>query len=119
MRSALLLLCLTGCAGSFEEAATPHHVSVSVSAVVAGPAEDPAYCRALDAAHRNWGAAAKGSAAIAGGAGIATIPLPADDKTLRLTFASVGIGFAALAAFSVFESEGAAVSWARDCAMKK
>jgi hypothetical protein len=97
-----------GCAGSFEEARGP---SIRLGA----SPELSARCDSLDNRHRDWGAVAKGSAVVAGGVG-AVAAIPDVDKTARIAVAGTGLGFAALAAFSVFESEGAATSWAAECA---
>ena len=100
-----------GCAGSFEEAKLAGRQTVG-----AAP-PDAEHCRGLDREHRNWGAAAVGAGALAGVSGLAVYLGPDDDKA-RLAIAGAGLGFTALAGFSKFEADGAATSWARDCAAR-
>lgn len=99
---------LVACTGSLEVARGP---SLKIGASPPSPR-----CMQLDDAHRNWGAASKGSAVLAGASGLAMIPTHDDDKAMRIGLAAGSAVFAALAAFSSFESDGASESWARDCA---
>jgi hypothetical protein len=115
---ALIFVLTTGCAGSFEEArlATPHRPA---------PAEPPggtrvalmvdtrSECISLDGTHRTWGGIAKGAGAVT--VGLGALEVPDMGKEARI---GVGVGAlvtGAVAAASVFISEDAATSWARDC----
>jgi hypothetical protein len=102
-----LVVLLPGCAGSFEESRGSVRMGVSPELVQR--------CASLDDAHRNWGAVAKGTGVLAGGLAAAEA-LPAIGEKGRLALAGGALASGAVAAFSVFEAEGAATSWSRECA---
>lgn len=113
----LLALLAVGClvpfstacvaSGSFEEAQ-------SQQSIAASQAEGPSkYCQRIDSGHRTWGMVSKGSMFLAGGSGIATVPVQNDDQELAL--AATTAGMATLAVISTFASEDFAEDWARDC----
>jgi hypothetical protein len=102
-----------GCAGSFEEAraTTPtKRMGVPLNGVVG---IDRAECVSLDSSHRIWGGLAKGAAVAA--AGLGALEVPDLGKDARIGIGATAIGMGAIAAASVFISEDAAASWARDC----
>jgi hypothetical protein len=113
----LALLLLSGCAGSLEAARgpraahvdnTPGHVAVMVEGA---PSER---CAQLDDRHAFYGGISKGSAVLAGGAGLATVPV--DDKGARIGLAIGAAVMAAVAATSTFIQEASSESWSRECA---
>jgi len=75
-------------------------------------------CADLDAQHRAWGGVAKFSGVLAGAGGIATLPLPEDDKAARITIATTALVLGGLAAASVYIAEDAAGTWAKECGEK-
>ncbi len=105
-----LLLVVSGCAGSLPEA---HAVGMKERAKIGASPMPSEYCSGLDSAHRTWGGIGKVSALLAGGSGVATIPT--DDKDVRTGLAIGAAAAAAIAAGSIYFSEDAASSWARDC----
>lgn len=74
-------------------------------------------CIRLDNARTTWGAIAKGSAAVAGGTGISTIPLH-DDQGAQAAMAATAAGAAALGAVAVYVAEQKGATWARECSSK-
>jgi hypothetical protein len=107
---AVLALAGTGCAGSLERARA-EGPRLEAAPDAAAAADDR--CERLDRQHRVWGAVAKGSAVLAGSAGVVTVPT--EDATARAALAGGAVAAAAVAAAAVAVSEGAAESWARDC----
>ena len=103
-------LTLTGCAGTFEEARL---AGAPASAPAAPSPADVAYCRDLDSSRTTWGAVAKGSAALAGASGLATLPVDSERGRLALGGATLAVGAVSVVAVYVSESKGAA--WVRDC----
>jgi hypothetical protein len=101
----LAAILMGGCSGTFEEARDPR------VALGAPPQSDR--CAELDDRAAFYGGAAKGSALLAGGAGLATIPASDDRVRLGLAIGSAAMG--AIAAGSGFVSSSAATSWAREC----
>jgi hypothetical protein len=104
------------CAGSFEEARVttpvkPVRMSAPLNGIIA-PA-DRAECVSLDSSHRIWGGLAKGAAVAAAGLGALEVPDLGKDARIGIGASAIGVG--AIAAASVFISEDAAASWARDC----
>lgn len=111
LRSLTLLLALfavTGCATTFDEA----RLAGAPRAAATTPA-DVAYCRELDSSRTTWGAVAKGSAALAGASGLATLPVDSERGRLALGGATLAVGAVSVVAVYVSESKGAA--WVRDC----
>lgn len=108
--AAVLLLALMpslmGCSGSFEEARNP--------SVALGAPPQSQRCADLDDRHALWGGVAKTSAVLAGGSGLATIPVEQDEVRIGLAVGAATMG--AVAAGSGFISEAAAASWANECA---
>jgi hypothetical protein len=115
MVGGLLLLLLTGCAGSLPEAQTAGaHDRAAKLGLKFGATPNPTpYCSGLDASHRFWGGVAKSSALLAGGAGLATVPVDNKDAELGLAIGSAAMG--AVAAAATYFAEDAASSFARDC----
>lgn len=95
--------CFLGCSAPLErKTTTPNQLSEK-------------YCIQLDKDHRIWGALAKFSGALAGTGGLATLPIPEDQKTARV---SVGISAAVMGAFAaaaVYVEQDAASTWAKQC----
>lgn len=77
-------------------------------------AAQPDRCVQLDDRRMWTGAVAKGSAALAGVSGLATIPL--EEGPAQTGVAIGGVVAAAVAAGAVYVSEGAGESWSRECA---
>ena len=103
-------LTLSGCAGTFEEA----RLAGPAAAAPAVPSpSDVAYCRELDSSRTTWGAVAKGSAALAGASGLATLPVDSERGRLALGGATLAVGAVSVVAVYVSEAQGAA--WVRDC----
>jgi hypothetical protein len=108
---------LTGCAGSFEEArvarptGAPGPAGLKVTLLGAGV--DRGECIALDGTHRAWGGVAKGAGVVA--AGLGALEVPDMGKNARIGFGAGALAMGGVAAASVFISEDAATSWARDC----
>lgn len=100
---------LSGCAGTFEEA----RLAGAPSAGAQVATVDVGYCRQLDSSRTTWGAVAKGSAALAGASGIATIPTDSDRGRVALASATLAAGAVSVVAVYVSEAKGAA--WVRDC----
>lgn len=107
-------LALCSCAGSFEEARSAPRVSAAAKA--AGD-DLQTYCRGLDSEHRNWGAAAKFTGALAGVSALGAMLGP-DDQEWQWAFAGGGLLMGGATAYGVSKSEGAAETWARDCAAR-
>lgn len=105
----IALVLLVGC-GSLEEGRTAHSAKTAAIGATPRPTD---YCRSLDGQHRTWGAVAKLSALLAGGSGLATLPV--EDKDARTGLAIGSAAAAAIAAGAVYFSEDAAHSWGRDC----
>lgn len=105
----LVLVALTGCAGTFEEA----RGRVAVGSTAAATAPPSARCVSLDDASATWAATAEGAAVLAGTSGLATIPAPGQWDPFLV---GSSVGFAAVAAFSGVEAHAKATSWARECA---
>lgn len=103
-------LTLSGCAGTFEEARIAGHAA---AAPAAPSPSDVAYCRDLDGSRTTWGAIAKGSAALAGASGLATLPVDSERGRLALGGATLAVGAVSVVAVYVSEAQGAA--WVRDC----
>jgi hypothetical protein len=101
----LLAVALSGCAGSLERS----------RAESSNTASDVAYCRRLDERAATWGAIGKAAVVLSSGSGVSTLPIDADQKTLRLSLAGGSLGFAALAVAALYASDAASESWARDC----
>lgn len=101
-------LTLTGCATQFEEA----RLAGAPASAAPSPA-DIAYCRDLDSSRTTWGAVAKGSAALAGASGLATLPVDSERGRLALGGATLAVGAVSVVAVYVSEAQGAA--WVRDC----
>lgn len=109
-------LALFGCAGSFEEArlVAPSREAAARPASVTAPASSSDdRCVTLDDRRQLWGAVAKGSAVVAGSAGLSTIPAKSDN--LKIGLASAGVAAAALAAGSIYVSELAGDRWVAEC----
>ncbi len=103
-------LTLSGCATTFEEA----RLAGAPAAAPAAPSPaDVAYCRELDSSRTTWGAVAKGSAALAGASGLATLPVDSERGRLALGGATLAVGAVSVVAVYVSEAQGAA--WVRDC----
>ena len=97
-------LLVLGCAGSFEE---------SRASVRIGAPELSARCASLDDQHRTWGGIGKGSAVLAGAAGLSVIPVSGETGKVSLAAGSAVAG--AVAATAVYVSEQAAGSYVREC----
>jgi hypothetical protein len=106
-----VLLCTSGCTVSLEGARTAG-LKKSVELSASEPSE---YCRRLDNQHATWGAIAKSSGALAGGAGLATIPL-GQERDAQIALASAAVGTAAIAVAATYIAEKKAEQWARHCA---
>lgn len=112
---------LTGCAGSLESGrdtlaakrASDQRMAAQTGGPVA-PLNEP-YCQSLDAQRRTWGAFAKGSALLGGGAGVAAIEV--DKRWKEQSLAISAAVFAALAAASTYFSEDAGTTWAEQCSV--
>lgn len=105
-----------GCAGSLESA-RKSGTSERKLGTMAAPAGTPERCATLDDRRTFWGAAAKGSAVLAGGSGVSSIVLDdPDQKDLRTGVAIAGVAMAAIAAGSMFVAEASGDAWARECA---
>lgn len=102
-------LTLTGCAGTFEEA----RLAGAKAPTAATSPSDVSYCRELDSSRTTWGAVAKGSAALAGASGLATLPVDSERGRLALGGATLAVGAVSVVAVYVSEAQGAA--WVRDC----
>jgi hypothetical protein len=102
----LLALLSFGCAGSFDEARSPHF-----KLGAAPPLSER--CQSLDSTHRTWGAVAKGSGFLAGVSGLGAIPDTSQELRIGLAVGAVTMG--AVAVTSVFVSEDAASSFVREC----
>lgn len=102
-----LVLALPGCAGTFEEARIARPVGVSSAPIV-----DRARCRELDDRSTLWGAIATGSAVVAGGAGLSTIPVESRDGKIGL---AIGAALTAVVGgISVYVSDRASKAWVRE-----
>jgi len=99
-----MIFLLTGCGGHFEEARGPR----SVTAGAPSP-ERFARCITLDDREAFYGGAAKGSAALAGASGLATVPTSDDRAKLALGVSSAFL--AAVAVTTGFIAESAATSY--------
>lgn len=106
----LLPVLAIGCASSFEEA---KHAGMHDRGLLGATPTPSPYCRSLDSSHRIWGGLAKGSAVLAGGAGLATIPVYSEAAEQSLAIASASM--AAVTAAAIYFAEDASGSWARDC----
>jgi hypothetical protein len=106
---ALLLFGLLagGCAGSFEES----RLSSPRPAASRAPALSRR-CEQLDDRRSLWGGVAKGGAVLAGGAGLATIPV--ESHRGRVGLAAGGVAAAAVAAAAVYVAEQAGASWVQE-----
>lgn len=98
-------LLLSGCAGSFEEA------RVAGQGIRLGT---PSECQAYDDGHRNWSAVEKAAGLLAGGSGLASIPL-GDKEDLRIGLAAGAVGAASVSVFAAVQADGFAKDWAREC----
>jgi hypothetical protein len=99
-----MIFLLTGCGGHFEEARGPRSVTIG-----APPPALFARCITLDDREAFYGGAAKGTAALAGASGLATVPVSDDRAKLAL-----GVSSAVLAAVAVttgFIAESSATSY--------
>lgn len=105
-------MCLsTGCVATFEESRL---VGMPPKVAATQDPEDRQACRELDDSRIFWSAIGKGSGAIAGGAGVSTIPFE-DYRDARIALASVSAGAAALAVTSLYVADQKGAAWARDC----
>ncbi len=113
--AALLLLFVSGCAGSLPDAqiAGRKERAEKIGLKIGVRPTPSEYCQSLNAQHRTWGGIGKGSAFLAGGAGLGTVAVD-DDKT-RMGIAIASATMAAISVMSIFFSEDAAVDSARDC----
>lgn len=103
----LLALLTFGCTGSFEAARGP---SVKLGAAPALQER----CEALDTKHRRASATAKAGAIVAGGTGVAAIPL--DSREAQIALASTAVVGAIVAGSSLVIADKSSESWARQCA---
>lgn len=72
-------------------------------------------CIGLDNTHRTWGAIAKFSGVIAGGGGLATLPIDTDQKTARITVATSALVLGGISAAAVYIEQDAAGAYAKEC----
>lgn len=93
-----------GCAGTLEQPAVP--------------VADVVYCRRVDRAQATWGAIGKGAATLAGGGGLAVLPIDQEEKGLRISVAGAALAFAAFSVGALYAHDGYAETWARDCSPK-
>lgn len=77
------------------------------------PASSVERCRELDDDRSLWAALAKGGAIVAGGSGLAAVPV--DDQGARLGLALGAVAAAAFAALASELQEGRGDEWAREC----
>ena len=94
-----------GCSGTFSEARLAGAPEAAVSI-------DPPECAAIDAARRDWGAVAMGSAVAAGSSGIAVIPVHGD---ARWAIVAGGVVVGIFSAISKAEADSFAAAWVRQC----
>ena len=94
-----------GCSASFEESRL---VSPQVGATA-----DRQRCEELDDRRTLWGGIAKGSAIVAGSAGLAAVPVTSHKAEVGLAAGSVAA--AALGAAAVYVSESAGDRWVEEC----
>jgi len=109
-----LALLLPGCAGSLEAArleGVAARRGLPLSAVGSAPSDR---CQSLDDTHRYAGGVGKTAAFLAGGEGLATIPVQDDKAKMWLALGVVVTGAAAAGAWWI--AEDAASSWAAECA---
>lgn len=106
-----ILLLLSGCVATFEESRL---AGMPPKLAAAQTPEERKTCRELDDSRIFWSALGKGSGAIAGGAGVSTIPFE-DSRDARIALASVSAGAAALAVTSLYVADQKGAAWARDC----
>ncbi|HEX4334676.1 MAG TPA: hypothetical protein VH062_02115 [Polyangiaceae bacterium] len=102
------LVAITGCAGSFEEAAKPRMMLGT-----AAPPRDQHHCDSLDSDHQLFTRAAWADGIVSGGTGVAAGIV--SDKGWRIGLASTAGAFAALAVAATKFSSDAATEWAQDC----
>ena len=115
----LLVILLPGCAGSLQAAKLDGAPARSTALKAAPDAVAvTTRCQALDSSRTTWGGIAKVSAALAGGSGIASIPLDdgkRDEHRLKLGFEVGAVAFAAAAAGAFYVAEAKGETWAREC----
>ena len=104
--AAVAIVACSGCAGRFETA----RLSVPVRAE-AQPV-DRARCRTLDDRAVMWGAVATGTAVVAGGAGLSTIPVKDDDARIGIAIGAAVT--AVLSGVSTYVSSKASEAWVRE-----
>lgn len=105
-RAVVLLVLLTGCAGPLRAASEPGRLRV----VPLSPR-----CQALSDRHALWTSIAEGAGLLAGGGGVATIPIDSESKAARIGVASTAVGVGAFAAFSAKMAAASAESWSNEC----
>jgi hypothetical protein len=112
----LLVLLLSGCAGSLQtarnDALAPRLTSVAGVPLKSAPPPSER-CVQLDNRYVVWGGAALAAEALAGAGGLVSIPI--EDKTGKVVMVTVAVVCAAVGGGMAFVSQQAATSWAREC----
>jgi hypothetical protein len=103
----VLVVLLSGCKGSFEEAKSPQ--------LKAGYTPSSDRCITLDDRAAFYGGTSKFAGALSGASGLATIAVPDDMKEARVGLAISSAAMAAVAVGAAFVSDQSSTSWAREC----
>lgn len=103
---ALAVVVCSGCAGRFEAARLSAPVRADAQSV------DRAMCRTLDDRAVVWGAIATGTAVVAGGAGLSTIPVKDDEARIGIAIGAAVT--AVLSGVSTYVSGKASEAWVRE-----
>ena len=114
----LFIVLLSGCTVPLEKARTAGiEERKELGSAAPSAAESSDYCRRLDSSRTTWGAIAKGSALVAGGSGVSTIPLD-DSREGQIALASTAATAAVVGGVAYYIAEKKGETWARDCSAR-